>query len=161
MSLSTQLPSISASNATTTSILLTINNFGNNATTRANIAYIYVGNNTSVFSFPINRSVIKGQIFNRITGLSPNTTYFFGVRNNLNQLSNITSSRTLSATPTVTPTPTPTPTRTLSLSATPTPTPTRTLSLSATPTVTPTPTRTPSLSATPTPTPTRTPSLSA
>ncbi len=95
-----------------------------------------------------------------ITGLTPNTTYYFRLRaDNSDQfqiqrgeLRKFTTLGILpTPTPTATPTPTLTPTPTPPISATPTPTPTVT--------PTPTPTNTPFPTPTPTPTPTPAPNL--
>lgn len=140
--MNTITPSISVSNITNNSALLTILNFGQSITTAASNATIYVGTNPNENLDPTIRTVVKGQIKNIITSLSANTTYYFGIKNNLNQFSNVVSATTISVTPTptatVTVTPTKTKTPTPTSSKTPTPTPTATHSLSATPTPTPT-----------------------
>jgi len=153
MSTLIQPPSISISNVTTNSVDLNINNFGRNSVLLANIAYIYVADNSNVFFFPINRAVMRGQTINRITGLLPNKTYFFGVRNNLNQISNIISATTQGVV--VTPTPSSTRRPSTTVGVTPTVTPTRpSTTVGVTPTNTPTRPST-TIGVTPTVTPTR------
>jgi hypothetical protein len=115
-------PFISVASVSPNSIVININNYGQNPVTLGANLRLFKANNPSVFSTPVFAIVNKPQTRFEFNNLTPNTTYFFGAMNNIGQISNTIAAQTAPPPPTPTPTITPT----IAPTKTPTPTPTKT-----------------------------------
>ena len=115
MPLATILPQLSLLAVNTNQIAIGIVNFGQNSTTLSTNVRLYISTNSNPFTSPVVATISRGQTSFAFNNLRPQTLYYIGCYNNLNQKSNVIAVTTAgipSPTPTPTKTPTPTPSNT-------------------------------------------------